>query len=162
MAAERLSVRKIKEILRLAAPGLSNRAIGKSVGIGHTTVAEYRRRAMAASLSWELCWNWTEGELEARFFPQPAHSKVARPQPDWVAVHRELRHKSVTLQLLWLEYKVVHPDGYQYSQFCEHYRRWCGTLKVVMRQVHRAGEKAFVDYAGQTVPGDRTADRRNP
>jgi transposase len=145
-------VRKIKEILRLAAEGLSNRAIGKSVGIGHTTVAEYRRRAVAAAVSWELCRTWTDQELEARLFPLPAPSSVPRPQPDWAAVHRELRRKGVTLQLLWLEYKEAHAEGYQYSQFCEHYRRWCGTLKLVMRQVHRAGEKVFVDYAGLTVP----------
>jgi transposase len=145
-------MRKIKEILRLAAEGLSNRAIGKSVGIGHTTVSEYRRRVVAAALSWELCREWTEGELEARLFSSPAPSCVARPQPDWAAIHRELRRKGVTLQLLWLEYKEAHPDGYQYSQFCEHYRRWCGTLKLVMRQVHLAGEKVFVDYAGLTAP----------
>jgi transposase len=149
-------VRKIKEILRLAAQGLSNRVIGKSVGIGHTTVAEYRRRVAAAALSWELCREWTESELEARLFPQPVPANVMRAQPDWATVHRELRRKGVTLQLLWLEYKEVHPDGYQYSQFCELYRRWSGTLTVVMRQVHRAGEKVFVDYAGQTV---RVIDR---
>jgi transposase len=145
-------VRKIKEILRLAEQGLSNRAIGKSVGIGHTTVADYRRRAAVTELTWEACREWTEGELEARLFPRPAPSNVIRAQPDWSAVHRELRRKGVTLQLLWLEYKEAQPGGYQYSQYCEHYRRWCGTLTVVMRQVHRAGEKAFVDYAGQTVP----------
>lgn len=152
MAAERLSVRKIKEILRLAAEGVSNRAIGKSIGVGHTTVAEYRRRAAAAGVTWAACREWSEPDLEARLFGTPAPSGQPRPLPDWSTIHRELRRKGVTLQLLWLEYKETSPDGYQYSQFCEHYRRWCGTLKLVMRQQHRAGEKAFVDYAGQTVP----------
>lgn len=152
MAAERLSVRKIKEILRLGAEGLSNRAIASSVGIGHTTVAEYRRRAHAARLTWDRCRDWTQAELEARLFPATAPSSVQRPQPDWPKINKELRRKAVTLQLLWEEYKQTHPDGYQYSQFCEHYRRWARTLKVVMRQTHRAGEKVFVDYAGMTVP----------
>ena len=57
----------------------------------------------------------------------------------------------MTLELLWDEYKAAHPDGYQYSTFCQHYRRWRSRLDVVMRQDHRAGEKLFVDYAGQTA-----------
>ena len=67
-------------------------------------------------------------------------------------MRRELaRHKGVTLQLLWLEYREAHPDGYQYSRFCDRYREWRGRLDVVLRQVYRAGEKAFVDYAGSTI-----------
>jgi transposase len=97
-------VRKIREILRLEAEGLSNRAIGKSIGVGHTTVAEYRRRAAAASVTWAVCREWSEPELEARLFPKPAPSSQPRPLPDWSAIHRELRRKGVTLQLLWLEY----------------------------------------------------------
>ena len=85
-------------------------------------------------------------------------SRVPRPEPDWARVHRELsRHKGVTLQLLWLEYCEAHPDGYQYSRFCDRYREWRGRLDVVLRQVYRAGEKAFVDYAGSTV---EVTDRR--
>lgn len=68
-------------------------------------------------------------------------------------MHEQLhRHKHVTLQLLWEEYKEAHPDGYQYSQYCELYRRWARKIDVVLRQEHRAGEKMFVDHAGQTVP----------
>jgi transposase len=75
-----------------------------------------------------------------------------RPLPDWAEVHRALKRKGVTLALLWQEYKAVHSEGLQYSWFCEQYRLWPGKLDVVMRQDHRAGEKLFVDYAGQTVP----------
>ena len=71
--------------------------------------------------------------------------------PDWSEIHLELRKKGVTLELLWEEYKSVYPEGYQYSRFCELYRDWRGLLKLWMRQDHRAGEKLFVDYAGQTV-----------
>ena len=77
---------------------------------------------------------------------------MSRRLPDWSAVHRELRRKGVTLFLLWQEYKAAHPDdGYQYSQFCQRYRQWAGTLDVCMRQEHKAGERLFVDWAGQTV-----------
>jgi transposase len=123
-------------------------------------VREYRDRALGAGLAWPLAAEWTDPELEARLFPSLRPSNVARPLPDWVEVHGELKAKrrtSVTLQLLWLEYKEGHPDGLQYSQFCELYRRWRGGLDRVLRHEHRAGEKVFVDYAGQRVPVvDRT------
>ena len=90
-----------------------------------------------------------DAELERRLFPPLPPSSVARPEPDWVEVHRELKGKGVTLELLWDEYKAANPDGYQYSTFCQHYRRWRNRLDVVMRQDHRAGEKLFVDYAGK-------------
>lgn len=160
MAAERLSMRKTKEVLRLKAAGQSNRAIARSLRISRSTVAEYLKRAEAAGLLWPLPPGWSEAELEARLFVAPDPSDAARPRPDWSEVHREMkarRRTGVTLQLLWLEYKDVHPDGLQYSQFCDLYRRWRGRLDRVLRQDHIAGEKVFVDYAGQTVPViDRT------
>jgi transposase len=155
MAAERLSMRKIKEVLRLAAAGRSHRAIALSLGIAHSTVREYRSRAQAAGLEWPLAPELSDAELEGRLFPLPRPSNIERPLPDWSAVHEELkarRRTGVTLQLLWLEYKEGHRDGLQYSQFCELYRRWRGGLDRVLRQEHRAGEKVFVDFTGQTVP----------
>lgn len=161
MAAERLSMRKIKEVLRLQAAGHSKRAIGRSLAIGHSTVREYQHRAAAAGLVWPQAAELTESELEARLFPVAPPSNVMRPLPDWAQLHRELiakRRTGVTLQLLWIEYKESNPDGLQYSQFCEQYRRWRGHLDLVLRQEHKAGEKVFVDYAGQTVPViDRTS-----
>lgn len=155
MAAERLSMRKIKEVLRLKAAAHGNRAIARSLRISHSTVREYLSRASAAGLSWPLEPLLSDAELEARLFPPPRPSNIERPLPDWAEVHREMKARKrsgVTLQLLWLEYKEDHPDGLQYTQFCERYRRWRGTLDLVLRQEHRAGEKVFVDYAGQTVP----------
>ena len=64
-------------------------------------------------------------------------------------MHAELRRPGVTLELLHLEYLAAHPDGYRYSAFCGHYRRWLAQQRTSMRQVHTAGEKTFVDYAGQ-------------
>ena len=96
--------------------------------------------------------------LERKLFPPtPAASTTERAVPDWRHVHRELRGKGVTLTLLWHEYKSAHLEGYQYSWFCDQYRAWAGKLDVVMRQEHRAGEKLFVDYAGQTA---EVVDRR--
>ena len=146
-------MRKIKEVLRLKwAQDLSNRQIAKACGIGRPTVKEYLRRATEAGLGWPLPCGLDEAELERRLFPPPPSLPAqARGVPDWPLVHQQRRHKGVTLFLLWQEYREIHPEGYQYSWFCEHYRAWQGKLDVVMRQDHRAGEKLFVDYAGQTV-----------
>jgi len=153
MAAERLSMRKIREALRLRALGQSPGSIARSLDIGESTVRRYLRRADEAGLAWPLDPELGDAALEARLFPPPPAADTARPVPDWAAVQRELRRKGVTLQLLWLEYKAVHPaEGYQYTQFCEHYRRWRDHLDPVLRQEHRAGEKTFLDYAGQTMP----------
>ena len=147
-------MRKIKEVLRLKwDKGLSNRQIAKACGIGRPTVAEYLRRAADADLAWPLPFGLDEVALERQLFPPPPSLPAhARGVPDWSVVHQERRHKGVTLFLLWQEYRATRPEGYQYSWFCEHYRAWRGKLDVVMRQDHRAGEKLFVDYAGQTVP----------
>lgn len=153
MAAERLSMRKIKEVLRLKALGQNPKAIAQSVGIGQNTVRRYLRRADEAGLGWPLPPDLGDAAVEALLFPPPPATGTARPIPDWADVQRELRRKGVTLQLLWLEYKAVHVDaGYQYTQFCEHYHRWRDRLDPVLRQEHRVGEKTFVDYAGQTMP----------
>jgi len=154
MPAKRLSMRKIREVLRLKwARGMSNRKIATSCGIGRPTVSEYLRRAEEAGLSWPLPADLDDARLERLLFPPPPDLPAeSRGIPDWAYIHKELRHKHVTLFLLWQEYRQSHPKGYQYSWFCEHYRAWRGKLDVVMRQNHRAGEKLFVDYAGQTVP----------
>ena len=154
MTQERLTMRKIQEVLRLKwAGGLSNRAIARSCSISHSTVQEYLQRAIAAGLSWPLPDGLTEEELSKQLFPERSTAE-AKPKslPDWTQVHAELRQPNVTLKLLWTEYQESNPDGFQYSQYCERYRQWAATLNPPMRLVHKAGEKLFVDYAGDTVP----------
>ena len=152
MPRPRSAMRKIKEVLRLTfAEGLSRRRVGAAVGLPTTTVFDYVRRAARAGLGWPLPDELDDSALERRLLKM-AERPSSRPEPDWERVHRELRRKGVTLQLLWLEHKEQHPNGHQYSQFCRRYRLWQRQLDVVMRQEHRAGEKCFVDYAGQTVP----------
>ncbi len=156
MPQPRVSMRKIREILRLQAAGLSSRQIATSVAVARSTVAECLRRAELAGIAWLLADDMDEPMLERRLYP-PAAEAHERPPADWAAVQREMRRRGVTLMLLWQEYKTQHPDGYQYSRYCELYRAWLGRVDVVMRQEHRAGERLFVDYAGQTVP---VLDRR--
>lgn len=146
-------MRKIREVLRLRYEGgLSARQVAASVQIARSSVGEYERRLAAAGLSWPLPEDLSDTALERRLFPPPPLvPSVTRPVPHWVAVHEELRRPGVTLMLLWEEYRAVHPQGFAYSWFCEHYRQWAGKLDLAMRQTHRAGEKLFVDYAGQTA-----------
>ena len=149
---KRLPMRKIREALRLKAGGLTQREIAASVGVGRSTVGEYLDSAREAGFSWPLPDGLDDAELEQRLFSSAGSDQAkTRPQPDWPYIHRELRRKSVTLMLLWEEYRAQHPDGYGYSQFCERYRQWKGHLSPTMRQTHTAGERMFVDYAGQTI-----------
>jgi len=147
-------MRKIREVLRLKfGHSLSDRKIAKSCRISRRSVAEYIRRAKAAGISWAMAKDLDDTTLETMLFPGVADEKRKdRPVPDWSYVHSELKRKGMTLSLLWQEYKEANPDGYQYSWFCREYARWLSKTDVVMRQTHRAGEKVFVDYAGQTVP----------
>jgi len=152
MTRERIPMRTIKEILRLKwSCGLSREAISKSCGIARSTVDEYIKRAIQAGLSWPLQPELDDASLENLLYPPVIASETPRPLPVWEDIHRELARKSVTLMLLWDEYKAQYPDGYQYSFFAELYRAYAKKLDICMRQVHLAGEKLFVDYCGQTV-----------
>jgi len=153
MAQKVLTMRKIKEILRLKwVLGLSDRQTGASLKIAHSTVGEYVKRAERAGLDWSQAENMTETELKDRLFPVKKSDPEASPQPDWQQIEVELQSRGVTRMLLWQEYITAHPDGYGYSQFCEHYRRWGKTQeKPVLRIPKKMGEEAQVDYAGQTM-----------
>jgi transposase len=153
----RLPMRQIKEVLRLHYEAhLSERQIAHACRISRSTVQRYLERAAAANLCWPLPPSLDDGQLERLLFPPPPAPSEDRqppkPQPDFARVHRELKaNKSVTLQLLWQEFVEQRPDGAQYSWFCEQYRDWARHLDVVLRQDHRAGEKTFVDHAGDTI-----------
>lgn len=153
-------MRKIKDVLRLHfEAGLGQRVIARALTMSHVTVGDYLKRATRAGLSWPLPEELDEVGLERLLFPPSvAIPADQRPLPDWAHVHQELKRKGVTLGLLWEEYQSAGPDAYRYSRFCDLYRAWVGKLRLSMRQVHVAGEKLFVDYAGQTLP---IANRRS-
>ncbi len=155
MPRPRAAMRKIREALRLClAEGLSPRQTGIATGLPRTTVRRYVVRAAEVGLGWPLPPELDDRALEERLFGRaaPVPAVVGRPVPDWAVVHRELRRKSVTLALLWTEYRERCPDGFGYTWFTEQYRAFAGRLDVVLRQDHRAGEKLFLDFAGQTIP----------
>ena len=156
MARKRLPMRKTSEVLRLKHEvGLTNREIARSLGLTHPTVSKYLDHARQAGLTWPLPEDLDEARLDRLLFPEAddneGSSRGARPLPDLAQIHKELRRKHVTLQLLWEEYRTEHSDGYSYTQFCEHYKRWKAPLEVTLRQRHIAGEKTFLDWAGKTL-----------
>jgi len=147
-------MRKIRDVLRLTqAMGMSRRLVGEATGIGKTAVGEYVRRAAVAGLSWPIPDGIDDAELERRLFPPTdAASSAARTEPDWSQIHAELKRRGVTLALLWQEYRAEHAQGYAYSWFCERYGAWRKCISPTMRQMHVAGDKLFVDWAGDTIP----------
>ena len=168
MTQERLSVPKIKEVLRLKfGSGLSHRQIASSCNIAHSTVADYLKRAALAGLSWPLPEGLSDDALQERLagavVPPTTVPSPKKPLPDFAHIHRELRsHEklNLTLDLLWREYKDQYPDGYQYTQFSWLYRQWRGRLDLVMRQTHKAGEKVFVDYGeGLSITNPQTGEQ---
>jgi transposase len=119
MPAERLSMRKIREVLRLKyACGASERVIARSVGIGRTAIGEYIRRAAAIGITWPIPDDLDDTTLERKLFAPPGYNPPrSKPLRDWGHVHAELRRRGVTLALLWEEYRGLHPDGYGYSRY---------------------------------------------
>jgi transposase len=147
-------MRDIKEILRLRYHlKHSHRIIADAMGIARSTVRDYLSRVHAANLQWPLPGDMSNEQLNALLFPPVAQApRCEKTTPNWQVIHTELKRKGVTLQLLWEEYKRANPRGYQYSWFAHLYRTWAKTKDVWMPQMHKAGEKTFVDYSGLTVP----------
>ena len=143
-----------KEALRLKfEAGLSHERIAAAVGLSKGAVSSYVQRATQAGLSVPLSPELDDAALEALLFPHAPARATSYADPDFALIHQELKRKGVTLQLLWEEYRAAHPEGaYRYSQFCWHYGRFRERLKRSMRQVHRAGDKLFIDYSGHTLP----------
>ena len=152
MARKRLPMRKLREVLRLkSSTELSVRQISACLGLPRSTVHDYIDRVKVSGLTAKQAYALSDSELSKRLFPK-ADGATNSVAIDFEWIHQELKKKGVTLKLLWLEYKESNQNGLMYSQFCVHYRRWKERCDLSMRQTHQAGERLFVDYAGQTVP----------
>lgn len=156
-------MRKLKEVLRLDSLGMSQHQIARSCSISQSTVHEYVSAARSAGVQWPVPEHWDDTQIEKALFPHRPAPAVWRkhPEPAWEKIHQDLQtHRNLTLQLVWQEERESNPEGYAYSRFCDLYRLWLKKLDLVLRQEHRAGEKLFVDYAGDTIPihDPRTGD----
>ena len=152
-AKRELTIRQIRQMLRLARDGVSAREIGRTLGVARSTIQDNLKRATTAGLAWPLAGDLTDAVLEQRLF---AHAGVKsgfrrRAEPDWACLACELKRPGVNLMVLWEEYRDVHPDGYGYSRFCDLFREFERRLSPTMRQDHPAGDKVFVDYSGKKL-----------
>lgn len=152
-AKRELTMRQIRQMLRLARDGVSAREIGRTLGVARSTIQDNLKRATTAGLAWPVAGDLTDAVLEQRLF---AHAGVKsgfrrRVEPDWASLACELKRPGVNLMVLWEEYRDAHPDGYGYSRFCDLYREFERRLSPTMRQDHPAGDKVFVDYSGKKL-----------
>jgi transposase len=147
-------MRQLRQVLRLhLEAGLSYGQVGRALGVPKSTVGKVCLHARAAGVDWACALGLDDEQLEARLYPPPVARSSQQLEPDWAQLHQELKRAGVTLQLLWEEYQRDHGGhAYKYTSFCTKYRLWAASLKRSMRQTHVAGDKLFVDYAGQTVP----------
>ena len=154
MPTPRVLMSKIRQALQLLADTkLSMRQVAAALGVSKSTVSEIAMYARDAGVDWPQASTLSDDELQAKLYPPPRPRSSSRPEPDYAALHQELKRPGVTLQLLWEEYRAgADQQAYRYSAFCDKYRAWAKRLKRSMRQVHPGGERLFVDYAGQTVP----------
>jgi transposase len=152
-AMRELTMRQLRQMLRLHHDGVSAREIGRRLGLARSTIQDNLKRAAAVGLDWPLPAELTDDELERRLFLRPGiePGQRRRTEPDWAALARELKRPGVNLMVLWEEYRDAHPAGYGYSRFCDLFREFERRLSPVMRQHHVAGDKVFVDYSGKKV-----------
>jgi transposase len=152
-AKRELTMRQIRQTLRLAQEGVSARQIGRMLGVARSTIQDNLKRAQVAGLAWPLPAELTDAVLEARLFARNGAPRGVRRrvEPAWSELVCELKRPGVNLMLLWEEYRAEHPDGYGYSRFCDLFREFEARLSPVMRQEHRAGDKVFVDYSGKKI-----------
>ena len=152
-AKRELTMRQIRQMLRLHRDGVSAREIGRTLGVARSTVQDNLKRAAAAGLAWPLTADLTDDVLEQRLFARAGVRSGfrRRSEPDWAALARELKRPGVNLMVLWEEYREAQPDAYGYSRFCDLFREFERRLSPVMRQHHAAGDKVFVDYSGKKI-----------
>lgn len=152
MSNTRLSMRKVKEILRLKLDvKLSHREVATSAGVSVGVVSKVWNRAVKAGLTWDEIARLDEAQLDVRLNGPVAEPGVERDEPDPIWIHVEKKKPGVTLELLHVEYLEAHPNGLRYTAFCDRYRAWLNRRGLTMRQTHKGGERAFVDYSGKRL-----------
>jgi len=152
-AKRELTMRQLRQMLRLHHDGVSAREIGRTLGVARSTIQDNLDRAKKAGLAWPLAPDLTDDVLEQRLFSKAGYTLGVRrrSEPDWTALAREIKRPGVNLMVLWEEYRDAHADGYGYSRFCDLFREFEKRLSPVMRQHHAAGDKLFVDYSGKKI-----------
>jgi len=142
----------IKEILRLKEAGQNNSEIHRITGADRKTIISYLNKFQDLNLDYAAVKKLESSRIRNLLFPEKEKSNKPKVQPDWKYIYQESQRKNVTLQLLWYEFKEANPDGISYSRFTEYFKQYRKSLDVSMVQIHKLGEKCFVDFTGLTVP----------
>jgi len=154
MARKRIGMKKIREVIRLkSSTEMSDRQIARALNISRPGVAKYWQDFQASGLLFKQIEEMADSEL-LRMVEKPRIEKCNKYEQliqyfSYFVI--ELQRTGVTLQLLWTEYKQKHKEGFQYSQFCYHFQSWKNASEVRMHIKHKAGDKMFVDYAGDKL-----------
>jgi transposase len=155
MSRKRIRMEKIRTIIRYSeTTQLSERQIARALNVSRTAVSRYVQAFRASGLRLDELEGLPDSQVMARLEgtdrrpKSPRYTQLCTRFPGFV---KELRKKGVTLELLWEEYLQECPDGYQYSQFCYHFHTWRRADSISMHIEHKAGDKMFVDYAGEKL-----------
>lgn len=148
----RLKVDQLRQVVRHASPKISLRAIARLSGVSPNTVRALRDHLNAIGESWESLRALDDEAFEARLNYRLAPTGFRRSVPNLAQVHAELQQRDITLSLLWEEFRKDNPESASYTQFTRHYQAWLKKQKISMRQVHKPGDKLFVDFCGRTMP----------
>jgi len=154
MARKRINMKKIREIIRFKETiNMSERKIARALNISRPVVAQYIKDFNASGLTYEETEDMPDSRFLALFEKQrnrrcSKYEGISKLFPYFVT---ELKKTGVTLMILWNEYQKKYPDGYSYSQFCYHFQIWRNASKITMHIEHKAGDKMFVDYAGDRL-----------
>jgi len=146
----RMRMSDIEKIIRLnQQSGLSIRQIASALSLRKSTVSDYLRRFRDSGLDLEQIKELSDQQILQSLFPEKVSSdNIQKPLLDYKRIHLELKKRHITRQLLWEEYRESNSHGYGYSQYCQLYKDWAKTLSISMHQIHKAGEKMFVDFSG--------------
>lgn len=154
MANTPISMRKVRELLRLSCQeNKSARQAAQIVGIGKTAASHYIAGFKSSGLSYSAIQQLSDTDLLQAINVKKAteNQRYQELSQLFPYFEKELKRTGVTLQLLWEEYKPDRKEHYEFSQFCHHFRLWRKESKVSMHMEHKAGDKLFVDFAGQKL-----------
>lgn len=154
-----LPMMKFREIIRLHELGRNQTEIARSCGVARSTVQDYTRRADAKGVSYAALEKMSDSDAQT-LLGKSTRAPIEAKEIAFSPIHKELSQKGVTLALLWQEGLDRGDWTLSYGQFCRRYNQWKGTQNLSMRQIHKPGDKLFVDYAGLTVPVSETATGR--
>ncbi|MGJ1397462.1 hypothetical protein ACR78K_23690, partial [Sphingobacterium multivorum] len=153
MAGQRKDKMELRTLILLKKKGLSNRKVAQIMNINRKTVDSYIKRFKVLELDHAELLAMDDANLHDLFTQDDQTEKMRYEHlsSQFSKIQQELKRPGATLQTLWQNYLLEYPDGYRYTQFTTHYRKWRGKIKASGKLDHKAGEKLFVDFTGKKM-----------